>query len=262
MAAPNFVTRLRLSGTDVGADAASAREALVGCEVLHMELDQPPADARAYYDRVVELVGRPMDVAEDYVDGRPTGDRWSEIRYNADVPDDVAFRHSKNAQPLHTDASYVSSPPEVMWFYCENAAPSGGETVFVSGRALVAELGESRPALLADLVTLDVSYEKAGDIRTRPIIKIADDESVDLNFNYYCALEGQGQEGLELNEVFFRYLQEELPSELIVGVGLRPGDAVAWWDDRVLHGRNAFSATQTGDRSIWKTGLYLDPVDA
>ncbi|MEM7324837.1 MAG: TauD/TfdA family dioxygenase [Actinomycetota bacterium] len=255
----SFVTRLRLTGVDAAHDAALARKALQDCEVLHMVLDEHPGETRAYYDRVVELVGTPMDAAEDYVDGQPTGDRWSEIRYNSDVPDDVAFRHSKNAQPLHTDASYVSSPPQVMWFYCDNAAPSGGETVFVSGRSLVAELAESRPELFDRLINQVVTYEKAGDARTRPIIEIDDHEAVDLNFNYYCADAQQGTDGLSLNETFFRYLQQDLPRELVADIGLRPGDAVAWWDDRVLHGRNAFEAVQTGDRSIWKTGLYMEP---
>lgn len=261
MAAVTFITKLRLTGTDALGDAAIARDALPGCEVLHMVLDRQPQDTRAYYDEVVELVGRPMEAGEDYVDGQPTGSRWSEIRYNSSVPDDVAFRHSKNAQPLHTDASYVSSPPQVMWFYCENAAPSGGETIFVSGRELVDELGANQPALLTLLTAQEVTYEKAGDGRTRPIIEIARDQTVDLNFNYYCALGSQSREGLDLNEVFFHYLQEELPRELILDIGLRPGDAVAWWDHRVLHGRNAFEATRTGDRSIWKTGLHLDLVD-
>lgn len=257
MAVVAFVDELRLSGEDAVGDAALAREALFRCEVLHMVLDRQPEETRAYYDRVVELVGRPMDVGEDYVDGQPTGGRWSEIRYSTAVPDDVAFRHSKNAQPLHTDASYVSSPPQVMWFYCDNAAPSGGETIFVSGQRLISELRESRPELLDRLTSQDVTYEKAGDERTRPIIEVSDDHQVDLNFNYYCALGSQSREGIELNERFFRYVQEELPQELIMEIGLRPGDAVAWWDHRVLHGRNAFEASTTGDRSIWKTGLHF-----
>lgn len=261
MAAVTFTTELRLSGEDAAKDAALARAALFQCEVLHLVLDHQPAETRAYYDRVVELVGRPMDVGEDYVDGQPTGGRWSEIRYSTAVPDDVAFRHSKNAQPLHTDASYVSSPPQVMWFYCDNAAPSGGETIFVSGRRLISELGESQPELLDRLVNQDVTYEKAGDERTRPIIKVSGDREVDLNFNYYCAFEDQGREGLDLNERFFRYIQEELPEELILEIALRPGDAVAWWDHRVLHGRNAFEASNTGDRSIWKTGLHFDQAE-
>jgi len=225
-----------------------------------MRLDERPQDARAYYDAVVERVGRPIDAAEDYVDGRPTGGRWSEIRYSTEVPDDVAFRHSKNAQPLHTDASYVSSAPSVMWFYCEQAAPSGGETVFVSGRQLVDTLETTRPDLLERLRTEHVIYEKAGDFRDRPIVCVQGDERVDLNFNYYCADQTQSAAGLALNEAFFQYLQEELPAELIHPVGLAPGEAVAWWDHRVLHGRNSFEAYKTGDRSIWKTGLHLDPA--
>ncbi|MEM7274425.1 MAG: TauD/TfdA family dioxygenase [Actinomycetota bacterium] len=257
-----FATELRLTGTEVAADARAARSAIADAEVVHMRLDHKPDNARDFYDRFVELIGRPIDAAENYVDGAPTGNRWSEIRYKTTVPDDLAFRHSKNAQPMHTDASYVSAPPQVMLFYCVNAAPSGGETVFISGRALVDELAANRPDLLDRLTTIDVTYEKAGDSRTRPIIEIVDGGRVDLNYNYFCAPADQDEAALRLNQDFLDYLQHELPDALVHPVGLQPGDAVAWWDDLVLHGRNAFEATRTDDRLIWKTGLHLDPVHA
>lgn len=261
MSAAAFVSTVSITGADPDHDGALARDALARCEVLYLAADQHPVDTRAYYNRLVERVGRPMDAAEDYLDGRPTGSRWSEIRYRSDVPDGVAFRHSKNAQPLHTDASYVSAPPQVMWFYCDNAAPSGGETIFVSGRALVEELTKNRPDLLARLTTEPVTYAKAEDARTRPIIIIGPDQTVDLNFNYYCVGADQDAAGKALNDEFFQYVEHELPPELVAAVGLRPGDAVAWWDGRVLHGRNAFTAAKTGDRSIWKTGLFMDVAE-
>lgn len=261
MTTMTFATDLTLSGRDPKADAAAARAALAQAEVVHMRVDQDPENYRSFYDRFVESVGKPIDAAEDYVDGAPTGNRWSEIRYKSTVPDDVAFRHSRNAQPLHTDASYVSSAPQVMLFYCVHAAPSGGETVFVSGRRLVDELTKTRPDLLERLTSVDVRYEKAGDARHRPIIVIGDDGLVDLNYNYFCAPGDQDEAAVGLNQDFLDYLQAELPEDLILPVGLQPGEAVAWWDERVLHGRNAFEATRTDDRLIWKTGLELGPVD-
>ena len=123
-----FKTELHLSGSDPGHDAAIAGPAMDNHEVVRMTPDTRPTDLRRYYDDFVEALGTPIDIAEDYATGgAPTGERWSEIRYDADIPDLAAFRHSKNAQPFHTDESYVSSPVGIMLFYCVNAAPAGGE---------------------------------------------------------------------------------------------------------------------------------------
>ncbi len=258
MSRMSFETEVLLTGRDPGSDATTASPVISDYEVTHMRLEHAPADLRAYYDAFVEALGTPVDIAEDYATGgRPTGERWSEICYRSDVPDDVAFRHSKNAQPLHTDESYVSSPAGIMLFYCVHSAPRGGETIFVSGRQLVEFLTTKDPGLLDRLQSVDVRYEKAGDFKHRPILTIDGEGKVDLNYNYYCAEPGQPAEALELNQEFFDLLQTGLPTELVHPVGLDRGDAVAWRDSLVLHGRNAFAAQKTGDRLIWKTGVVL-----
>lgn len=251
-----------LKGVKESDDADVVRRGLADDDVVHFKMEREFADdtaLREYYDALVEAVGQPIDIAEDFRDGgAPTGQRWSEIRYDSDVPDNVAFRYSKNAQPLHTDESYVSSGAGVMLFYCVTAAPSGGETVFVSGRELVDHLSTAAPDLFARLTGLSVRYAKADDFKDLPIIRVSDDGSVELNYNYYCVDPNQADEALQLNEDFHRYLEDELPAELIRPVGLKRGEAVAWRDYAVLHGRNAFEATHSGDRFIWKTGIRLE----
>lgn len=256
-----FFDKVRLTGHAVSHDAEAARRALVANEVVHFAIDEASTNAeamRTYYDQLVEAIGEPLDIAEDFrKGGAPTGKRWSEIRFDLDVPDDAAFRYSKNAQPLHTDESYVSSGAGVMLFYCVSAAPDGGETVFVSGRALVEHLRAADPVLLDRLLTTDVRYRKAEDAKHQPIVRVDHNGSVELNFNYFCADPEQSAEALQLNEDFHRFLTDELPDHLLVPVGLKPGEAVTWRDSLVLHGRNAFTANQSGDRFIWKTGIRL-----
>lgn len=253
-----FSTTVELSGTDVSADGLIARQAIRDHEVVRLSPTTTPADLRTYYDRLVEAIGTPVNIAEDFAQGgAPTGERWSEIRYRSDVPDMAAFRHSKNAQPLHTDESYVSSAAGVMLFYCEAAAPRGGETTFISGRALVEFMTIEAPELLERLQTINVRFQKAADFKDRPILQFADDGSVDLNFNFFCLGSDPTPEAERLNRDFHEFLQTRLPSELVLPVGLHPGEGVTWRDDLVLHGRNAFEAVNTGDRTIWKTGLIL-----
>ena len=253
-----FAAEVVLSGTDPVEDAKLLNPTLRSHEVVRMRVAEAPSDFRQYYDTLVEALGTPIAIAEDYATGgAPTGDRWAEIRYDADIPDLVAFRHSKNAHPYHTDESYVSSPAGIMLFYCENAAPSGGETNYVSGRALVDHLSRHEPELLERLLSTDVRYEKAGDFKERPIVVIEDDGRVDLNFNYYCADPNQDADALALNQDFLDFVMERMPDDMVLSIGLQPGESAAWRDDRVLHGRNAFTAEKSNDRLIWKTGVVL-----
>jgi len=253
-----FSTTAVLSGTNITHDADIAREAIRTHEVVRLSPAATPADLRSYYDALVEAIGTPVDIAEDFANGgAPTGERWSEIRYRSDIPDMAAFRHSKNAQPLHTDESYVSTTAGVMLFYCEQAAPRGGETTFISGATLVEFMTNEEPELLHRLRTVSVRFQKADDFKNRPILQEGENGSLDLNFNFFCLGADPDPEAEKLNQDFHDFLQTRLPSELVLPVGLAPGEGVTWRDDLVLHGRNSFDAETTGDRTIWKTGLIL-----
>ena len=251
-----FTTSVHTAGVDPIADAECVRDAITKFEVVQIRVASEPEDLRSYYDALVEASGTPVDIAEDHRNGGvPTGERWSEIRYDAAIPDEEAFRYSKNAQPLHTDESYVSTAAGVMLFYCVAAAPEGGETIFVSGQALVDHLRSVDPALLSRLLTTNVRYQKANDFKDRPIIELRNGV-VDLNYNYFCVEPDQPGVALALNQEFRTFI-DDLPEDLILPVGLRPGDAVTWRDNLVLHGRNAFTASASGDRWIWKTGIVV-----
>jgi len=257
----SFESTIQIKVDDIVGAAQQFREVMGERKVVRLIPDRKPSDLRSFYDSLVEAIGNPVAIAEDYATGgAPTGDRWSEIGFREDVPDDVAFRHSRNAQPLHTDESYVSEMAGVMFFYCASAASSGGETVFVDGPALVDHLRETQPALLEQLLTNDITYSKADDAKTRPIIAIGDDGNPTFNFNYFCADPEQSEEALQLNKEFHEFLENDLPDELQHPVGLNPGESVAWKDSLVLHGRNAFQAEKTGDRLIWKAGIEIDSM--
>lgn len=256
-----FYDTIQLSGSDIEADAALISEAVLRNEVIKMELANTPDDLRKYYDALVEAIGEVADIAEDYLnEGAPTGERWAEICYDPSVPARTAFRYDKTGQPLHTDESYVSNMAGVMLFYCQSAAKEGGDTIYVSGKQLVAHLQRTNPELLNRLVTVPVTYSKAKDQKTCPIISIDADGSVATNYNYYCADASNSEEALQLNQEFHEYLENDLPDELIFHVALKPGESAAWHDSKTLHGRESFEAESFGDRWIWKTGIVLDSL--
>jgi len=243
------------------AQAAALRAALGRAKVVHLRglaAWQPPAGWPAFYDALTEAAGQVLHLDEDFAQGNArTGGKWIEVRYDAAVPDDAAYRFSKNAQPLHTDESYLSTPAEVMFMHCLVQAPAGGETTFVDADVLWQQLQQYNPALAARLLGRPVRFAKADDARTRPIIARTP-AGLRLNWNYHCVDPAESAETHRLAEEFRQFLLDHIsntPAE--TAIQLAPGEAVAWWDDQVLHGRRAFRAAATNDRFLLKSGFKL-----
>lgn len=237
--------------TDSKHAAALIRAQLDQSYALHV-VGLVPDDPRAYWNEVTDNMGRAHDLAE-LPDGTKTGEKWMEIRFDPSIPN--AYRHSKNAQPMHTDGSYISDAPAILCFYCVAQAPTGGATVFISGPELVATLREKAPNLLERLMTTPVRFSKAHDAKRRPIIQEPAPGEVVLTWNYHCV---DDPPNAELAEAFHEFLTEHVVKpERVHGVRLQPGDALFWWDERSLHGRRAFQATQANERFFWKTGIHL-----
>lgn len=228
--------------------------------VVHVSgLDPAKADL-AYYDSLVEALGTPHDLAEDATvrdrEQQRIGRRWMEVRYDPAIPD--AYRHSANGQPLHTDGSYISSFPAATLMFCVSAAPAGGETIFLPATDLVQILERDAPGLLDDLTTISLPHRRSGDEREEAVIRLGSAGDVLVNWNYYCVDPSAGGPVGTLAERFFLFLQSNPGvAEACRPVRLAPGEAVVWKDDRLLHGRNAFSATDPSERFIWKCAVDI-----
>ena len=253
----DFITDIKLRPYDPVQAASIVKDALKKYKVIKVIPEWYLGDLRTFYDTFVDQLGEATYDAEDFTKGGiKTFERWSEIRYDADIPDMAAYRHSKNAQPLHTDESYVSDPADVMLFYCVNKAIKGGSTTFIDANVLVNYMTENAPELLQKLTTTKVRYKKANEERTEKIIDIKESGQIHFNFNYYCIDKDETEENKALNKEFFDFLQTYVAhSHMIEGVTLNPGEAVLWWDELVLHGRNSYDVAKTNDRFIWKTGF-------
>lgn len=225
-------------------------------EVVHLARAPAGGDLRVFYDAVVEAIGRPAAIAEDArIAGRDRqgiGERWMEVRFDPSIPG--AYRHSANAQPLHTDGSYIPEYPNATLMYCVAAAPEGGETVFLSGTTLLELLASESPTLLTRLRSTPIPHARSGLRRTEPVLD-ADDTGPVLNWNYYCVDSDATIEARSLREELFTFLASPIVADHLVGVRLAAGDAVVWKDRRVLHGRNAFAASAVSERFIWKCGV-------
>ncbi|MEO6070615.1 MAG: TauD/TfdA family dioxygenase [Chitinophagaceae bacterium] len=252
-----YLETLKLRHNDPEIAGKEVRKALETTKIIKIVPEWHISDLKSFYDGVTDNIGEGVLIGEDFTKGGvQTGEKWLEIRYDHDIPDLAAYRHSKNAQPLHTDESYISDPADIMFFYCINKAEFGGATTFIDGPALVDHLKNYDPQLFEDLTKTEVCYAKATESRTKPIISFDKNGVPMFNYNYYCVSKEESEFNKKLNQRFFEYLEDQVShSYMMQEVYLAPGEAVAWWDEYVLHGRNSFKAEKTNDRFIWKAGI-------
>jgi alpha-ketoglutarate-dependent taurine dioxygenase len=252
-----FITNIKLRTNNPLEASKVVREALVMYKVIKITPELYLGDLRAFYNALVDELGIPLNIGEDFTKGgEKTHEKWLEIRYDQDIPDLAAYRHSKNAQPLHSDESYISNPADIMIFYGVNKAVKGGDTLFVDNTVLLNYMNENVPDLLHRLKKTEVRYKKAGEERTEKIIELHEDGLYHINFNYYCIDIDETEENKSLNKEFFDFLQNFVANSYMAEkVNLNPGEAVLWWDELVLHGRTSYEVEKTNDRFIWKTGF-------
>ena len=258
----SFISTLSIAASQPLAEVAAAlRAALGSAKVVHLQglaASRPAVEWPAFYEALTEATGQCLHLDENFAQGSVrTGEKWIEVRYDAAIPDEAAYRFSKNAQPLHTDESYLSEPADVMFMHCLVQAPVGGETTFVDADILWQQLQQHAPALAAQLLDPPLCFAKAGDSRTLPIIAQTP-AGLRLNWNYHCVDPAETAENHALAQEFRQFLLAHVTGTTAeVAIQLAPGEAVAWWDDQVLHGRRAFQAVATNDRFLLKSGFRL-----
>jgi alpha-ketoglutarate-dependent taurine dioxygenase len=221
-------------------------------KLVHVKGVPPGIDQERFYENISAKVGRFVDSDENAVSGEKTGRVWTDIQYNPEQ--DRHFRYSKTAQPLHTDSAYDSFSVDVVFFYCVKQAPQGGETLFLDSFDLIYHLSHDCPTLLDELQQVPVAFKKGSGGKEKPIITW-DARGPVLTWNYYRA-SAESNPGKELIETFHSFLEHSIVNEgRALPLRLMPGEAVFFQDERLLHGRNAFSAAQPGDRLFWKGGM-------
>lgn len=231
-------------------------------KVFVLRANQELENVQSHYQSIFPSLGTPRAFAEDVGAGdrnnQRTGQIWMEVRYDPKFPD--AYRHSSNAQPLHTDGSYIPGYPNSTLLACVVNAGVGGETTFLDLPDLVTILESENPELLQQLRTVVVPHSRSGDSRVSRILE-GEGKNARIYWNYYCVAKDANLLAREVADKFHQFLGSS--SEVkrrTLPVKLGPGDGVLWKDDELLHGRNGFQATQTSERFIWKcafdVGVY------
>ncbi|WP_411877830.1 TauD/TfdA family dioxygenase [Polaromonas sp. YR568] len=179
--------------------------------------------------------------------------QWWEISYQPDKQ--TVYAHSNTRHPLHNDNSWFSDPAEINFFVMEKQASAGGEQSIYPLERLILDLGEDDPALLRDLQSVEVTIQK-GDgeyFHKTPIIRMRPEPNI--FWNYYRTI--KSDPGIKrLCDAFFAYLEKRETSSSVEFIQCRSGDCLCFHDQKVLHGRTAFTASQPFERmlfqSMWK----------
>ena len=229
-------------------------------KVVHIRGPKPEVDLREFYWSFFGKIGEPLPIAEDVSQGdresQRTGGYWFEVRYEPSSRD--AYRHSAEAQPLHTDMSYIPIPNSVGFLGCVAMPDTGGATTFIDSVDVVAALEAEAPDLLRRLEEMDMPHARSGDRREERVVRWVGEKPL-LNWNYYCVDPSVDSRAHDMRDRFFEFLRRSrLIADRTARVKMAPGDAVLWKDEEVLHGRDSFNANVPSERYLWKSALLID----
>ncbi|MCE2565222.1 TauD/TfdA family dioxygenase [Komagataeibacter sp. FNDCF1] len=175
-------------------------------------------------------------------------------------PDNLAY--TAKALELHTDVPCEDLAPGVQFLHCLANTVEGGESLFVDGAAVAAELRRTHPddfAILCEtlipfydehdnydmrarqrMIELDAQGDISGVTISQHMADIFDMDQhfLDRFYPAYCR--------------FGRLLQDE---RFLMRFRLNPGECIVFDNHRIVHGRAAFVA-ESGTRHL--RGTYTD----
>jgi alpha-ketoglutarate-dependent taurine dioxygenase len=240
-------------GIEAAAEALDT--ALRKSAVLHIKGGNIEGQFLDFWSAVAGRIGRIDHRGENPTTLERVPAVWNDIRYDPALA--ATYRHSKTAQPLHTDAAYNDTPPPIGFFFCQAQARAGGNTLFLDADVLCEILQDEAPALFNQLRTVPVAFGKgAAPGQVVPIID-KDEWGYVLNWNFYRVLPGQSSEVTALCQNFFTWLDARfIQRRALSSLRLAPGECMVFHDLRCLHGRDAYEAEVADERWIWNLNLH------
>ena len=227
-------------------------------KVFVIEAEHPPINVKNFYFENFKYFGNPFPLGEDASADRnkkSDGSIWFEVRNDVSIPN--AYRHSTEAQPLHTDGSYIPNFPSSTIMACVNNAVRGGETTFIDSIKLFEILDFEDPNLLDQLLNETFTHQRSSLTKKEKVIRQSDND-VYLNWNYFCLAKILNEKKKIIAKNFYKFLKENKKIRSATHfVKLKPGDSVFWRDELCLHGRNSFVAKNSSDRFLWKCAIDI-----
>ena len=185
--------------------------------------------------------------------------RLFEVRVVAD-PDNLAF--TARALEPHTDNPYRDPAPTLQLLHCIQDSGHGGATFFLDGFALAEWFRAQHPEDFARLSGYAVPFayaSAAGDhyaART-PVLRLnADGQLTGLRFNHRAlqAIDFGAVDAARWYDAYLKFATAADARERHFSLAMQPGDIVIFDNERILHGREAFS----GASNRLLRGCYSD----
>jgi gamma-butyrobetaine dioxygenase len=178
------------------------------------------------------------------------------------LPNPNASAYTAMALEPHTDLANWRWPPDYQLLFCVENEAQGGGSILVDGLRVAEEVRRKHPDAFAILTTQPIAFrfhDETCDIRHRaPTIQLdADGRVTAVRFNNWLRStldvpEEMVEATYDALRLFWQTLRDQ---RFQLRLRLRAGDLVAFDNNRVLHGREAFDPN-TGRRHL--QGCYLD----
>lgn len=159
-------------------------------------------------------------------------------------------------QDPHTDDPYRYTPSGTSILHCVEASAAGGESMLVDGFAIAAELGDDEPDMFDLLNEVKVpfirhrtkSVDQGEDVHMlayAPVIALdRDDEICGIRFHQRATGPFDIDPKImgEYYRAFIEFGRRVNDPSKVLQFGAKPGQAILYDNQRVLHGRTAFTS--------------------
>src|SRR6266850_358364 len=175
---------------------------------------------------------------------------WWEISYQPEKA--ISYAYSKTRQPLHNDNAWFSDPAEMNIFVMKKQAPSGGDNNFYPLSRLLHDLEAEDGSLLHDLCHVPVTIKKGdGEHFNRTTIIVPGAEPR-IFWNFHPT-EKPTAEVQKLCDAFSAFLEKKEGTKSVERLRCASGDSFCFHDQKMLHGRTAFSASEPFERVLYQS---------
>lgn len=210
--------------------------------------------------------GKLLDVARRIGPVRHTnfGDHYDVIS----MPNPNAVAYTALGLELHHDLGNWRFPPDVQMLSCLKNSVTGGESLFADGFRVAGDLRASNPeafALLSQQLVEFRFHDANCDIRTSAPMLALDPQGQLTRMRFNNWLRSSLSVSEELVAPMYRaiaalwtLLRDE---RYHLDLKLRPGELIAYDNNRILHGRKSFDPN-SGERHLQGCYLNMEDVDS
>lgn len=212
---------------------------------------------------VPQELGKILDVARRVGPVRHTnfGDHYDVIS----MPNPNAVAYTALGLELHNDLCNWRFPPDVQMLSCIKSSVTGGESLFADGFRVAEDLQTQNPEAFALLSQHPVEFrfhDANSDIRASATMLELNHQGqlTRIRFNNWL------RSNLNVSEELVAPMYEAIAAlwallrdaKYHLNLKLRPGDLIAYDNNRILHGRKSFDPN-SGERHL--QGCYLNMED-